>query len=336
MKSILFFILLSFLLMASCSKTTIHKDTSREDYAWQVPIDQLVINENAHDLIPAIDTPYFKPAHQVELPPDEEVLLFRTADQVRIYPISTIWKHEIVNDKSSNNPFTVSYCPLTGSGIAWQRLVNGNETTFGVSGNLYNSNLIPYDRKTETYWSQMTLNGIKGELGGDVLQPLYLLHTIYSSAILAYPNSQVLVDEKSDAGCDSLCVPKSLYVSKDYPGIASKYFGVIIRDEVLLFERGKFTDSMHVFQTSFKGTRLVIAANEDVGFFTAFKSPQTLSMHAIQHQWPVIMSDAEGNTYDIMGVIISGENKGQHLDAPFSYSAKAFAWQLFFENLNYF
>ncbi|MBI2043729.1 DUF3179 domain-containing protein, partial [Candidatus Pacearchaeota archaeon] len=91
---------------------------------------------------------------------DSELVLALTYNGVeRVYPLQILVWHEIANDNINGNPILVTYCPLCGSGIAYERKIEFNseriETRFGTSGKLYNSNLIMYDEKTETYWQQI-------------------------------------------------------------------------------------------------------------------------------------------------------------------------------------
>lgn len=335
MKTFQLVIISFMLLLASCSKTEIKKSTDRGIYGWLVPLEELVIRENNHDVIPSIDDPLFINLHDTTLNPKEEVLVYQTDNQVRIYPVNILWSHEIVNDKTENNFFAVSYCPLTGSGVAWNRFINGHETTFGVSGNLYNSNLVPYDRLTESYWSQMRAIGIKGPYGGQELEPEYLLHTIYSTASLAYPDALLLKGPQGDHQCDSVCLPP-LQGAKKSSLVSSDFFGVVVRDQAILFDRELFDDNIRIIQTSFIGKSLVVAGSNKLGFITAYINGDNADLQAVDDNLPVIMTDSDGNLYDLMGNITDGPKKGQRLKAPFSYMAKPFAWPLFFEKLTYY
>ncbi len=320
---------------SSCEKGTNIYPVSTAENGWLVEKEKLIINENSHDRISSIDNPIFVRADKVTINPDEEVLVYQAENQLRIYPISTIWSHEIINDQDESSFFSISYCPITGSGIAWNRFINGHETSFGVSGHLYNNNLVPYDRKTESYWSQMKLNGIKGPYGGYDLEPEFLLHTIYSTAIASYPDAVVLFDSTNSSVCDSICLPPTKLGPLASP-ILSNYFGVIVREEVLLFANDLFTPKIQIFHTYFKGLSLVIAGSYELGFTTAFINTNAMTFQAIEGELPNIMKDNKGNTYDLMGNITKGPGKGQRLNAPFAYSAKEFAWKLFFDQIQYY
>ncbi len=330
-----FIVIIAVILLSSCEKSAVINQEPPAVNGWMVDSDRLIINEGSHDRIPSIDNPILVSAEEVTINPAEEVLVYQAENQIRIYPINSIWSHEIINDQDENSFFSISYCPITGSGIAWNRFINGHETSFGVSGHLYNNNLVPYDRKTESYWSQMKLNGIKGPFGGYDLEPEFLLHTIYSTAIASYPDAVVLFDSTNSSVCDSICLPPTKLGPLASP-ILSNYFGVIVREEVLLFANDLFTPKIQIFQTYFKGLSLVIAGSYELGFTTAFLNPSAMTFQAIDGELPDIMKDNEGNTYDLMGSITKGPGKGQRLNAPFAYSAKEFAWKLFFDQIQYY
>lgn len=106
----------------------------------------------------------------------ELVLVLTYKGTTRVYPLQIMVWHEIANDNIKGNPIAVTYCPLCGSGIAYEGKVKINdelvETEFGTSGKLYNSNLVMYDSLTDTYWTQIDGLGIVGELTGQKLIPI--------------------------------------------------------------------------------------------------------------------------------------------------------------------
>ena len=113
----------------------------------------------------------------------------------RVYPLQILVWHEIVNDFIANDPILITYCPLCGSGIAYERTINGETVEFGTSGKLYNSNLVMYDRKTDTYWSQIDGVAIVGELTGMELIELSIDTVTWRDWKKAHPDSEVLSQE---------------------------------------------------------------------------------------------------------------------------------------------
>lgn len=111
--------------------------------------------------------------------------------QARAYPHNILWWHEIYNDQIDDLKFSVTFCPLTGSGIVFPGERSGTETTYEVSGNLYNSNLVMIDRETETLWSQMYLRGISGPERGERLEILPVVETTWERWKQMYPETRV-------------------------------------------------------------------------------------------------------------------------------------------------
>lgn len=126
------------------------------------------------DGIPSIDNPQFISVNQADqwIEDNELILALEHNNVTRAYPLQILVFHEIVNDNLNGDPIAVTYCPLCGSGIAYERKLDGEPVEFGTSGKLYNSNLVMYDRKTETYWSQIDGVGILGERAGNTLTPV--------------------------------------------------------------------------------------------------------------------------------------------------------------------
>ncbi|RMD67919.1 DUF3179 domain-containing protein, partial [Candidatus Pacearchaeota archaeon] len=149
------------------------------------------------DGIPSIDSPKFVSADEADkwLDDDELVLALSYKGVNRVYPLQIMVWHEIVNDVVAGDPILVTYCPLCGSGIAYKREIDGEAVEFGVSGKLYNSNLVMYDRKTNTYWTQIDGKAVVGELAGKELEPVSIDTTTWGEWKRAHPDSEVLSRE---------------------------------------------------------------------------------------------------------------------------------------------
>ena len=128
---------------------------------------------------------------------DNELVLALTYNGVeRVYPLQILVWHEIVNDKINGEPILITYCPLCGSGIAYERKIESNgekfETRFGTSGKLYNSNLVMYDEKTDTYWQQIDGKAIVGELTGQELKEISIDTVVWRDWKSSHKDSEVL------------------------------------------------------------------------------------------------------------------------------------------------
>ncbi|MFQ5815392.1 MAG: DUF3179 domain-containing protein [Candidatus Hydrothermarchaeaceae archaeon] len=146
------------------------------------------------DGIPSIDNPKYVGVEEADgwIQDNELVLAVIHKGVKRVYPLQIMVWHEIVNDEIAGDPILITYCPLCGSGIAFERTLDGEEVEFGTSGKLYNSNLVMYDRKTDSYWTQIDGLAVVGELTGTKLTPISIDTVVWRDWKKAHPDSEVL------------------------------------------------------------------------------------------------------------------------------------------------
>ena len=333
-----------FLFFISCQKpdnTEIIGNVSNGD-TWLIPKDDVLNYNTEKDRIQSIDNPEFIPINESNLKPSDLVLVAHIGDETKIYPISVLDAHEIVNDEINDNYFSVTYCPLTGSGMLWNREIDGKVTEFGVSGMLYNRNLMPYDRNSESIWSQMEMKCVHGSMIGIIPKTKALIETRFSTIKSAFPNAKVLAHNDCDAG---ICVgTKQGNLHKNDPvdeedftlSLDQQYFGIVNNDRLLLFNFKLFKEGVQVFTTNFRGTPLIVCGSNELHFYTAFvkNTSGTVNTYSpVQNEFPVIMKDDHGNKYDAFGYVIEGPDKGGHLETATAYNARTFAWDLFFDDI---
>jgi Protein of unknown function (DUF3179) len=121
------------------------------------------------DGIPAVDDPAFVPVAEADLPDREPVIGLTIGDDSRAYPLRILTWHEIVNDVVGGVPVAVTFCPLCNTGLVFDRRLDGRVLAFGTTGKLRNSDLVMYDRATESWWQQFSGEAIVGELTGKQL-----------------------------------------------------------------------------------------------------------------------------------------------------------------------
>jgi len=158
-----------------------------------VPVTQIRHGGPPRDGIPAIDHPRFVSAAGADfLKGSDRVLGLDLHGRQKAYPVRVLNYHEIVNDRIDHTAVVVSYCPLCGTGMAFLAGRNGEDFDFGVSGLLYNSDVLLYDRQTESLWSQLRKQAISGPLKGQHLQQIPLEHTSWSDWRVRFPLTRVL------------------------------------------------------------------------------------------------------------------------------------------------
>ncbi|MEM7047579.1 MAG: DUF3179 domain-containing protein [Pseudomonadota bacterium] len=145
------------------------------------------------DGIPAIDHPVFVPVSEADLAPNAPVIELVIRDRARAYPLEVLIWHEIVNDQFAGTPVAVTYCPLCNAALVFDSRIEGQVMDFGTTGNLRRSDLIMYDRQTESWWQQYTGQAIIGEMAGAQLTLLANALVSWQEFARAWPKGEVLV-----------------------------------------------------------------------------------------------------------------------------------------------
>lgn len=145
------------------------------------------------DGIPAIDDPAFQAAAEADawLDDGDRVVGLYHDGEARAYPQSILVWHEIVNDTVAGENIAVTYCPLTGTALGYLR----GETTLGVSGRLVNSNLIMFDRASDSLWPQILSAGIGGPHEGQGLEEVRVVWTTWGRWRERHPDTRVLTTD---------------------------------------------------------------------------------------------------------------------------------------------
>ncbi|MBM3129409.1 MAG: DUF3179 domain-containing protein [Chloroflexi bacterium] len=162
-----------------------------------VPYQEILSGGPPKDGIPALDDPKFVSAREARawLKENEPVIFFEHQGDARAYPLQILMWHEIVNDTVGDLPVLVTFCPLCNASIVFERTVAGAPTTFGTTGKLHYSDLVMYDRATESWWQQMTGEAIVGERVGTHLKFLFSQMIAFGDFEARYPTGKVLSRE---------------------------------------------------------------------------------------------------------------------------------------------
>ena len=204
-------------------------NVARDGTKYIVDPDDLIGGGPPKDGIPSIDNPEFVSVENANewIRDDALVLALNYKDVKRVYPFQIMTWHEIVNDEVAGEAILITYCPLCGSGIAYERRIDFEgeriEVEFGTSGKLYNSNLVMYDRETDSYWTQIGGKAIIGDLVGQELRDIDIDTVTWGQWKSEHPDTEVLSintgftrDYTSDDG------PYANYFANDFqlfPGI---------------------------------------------------------------------------------------------------------------------
>ncbi|MEX2206454.1 MAG: DUF3179 domain-containing protein [Myxococcota bacterium] len=157
-----------------------------------IPAHEIISGGPGRDGIPALDHPATERAGASSWNDDEPVLALVIGDQARAYPVAILNWHEIVNDTLGGVPILVSFCPLCGTGLVFDRRIAGTTRRFGVSGLLYRSDLLMFDRETESLWSQISAAAVTGPSRGQRLSIVRARMDRWGQWRRAHPETTIL------------------------------------------------------------------------------------------------------------------------------------------------
>ena len=162
-----------------------------------VDLSEIMSGGPPRDGIPAVDLPRYVSTEEAAewLDPDEPVIAVESGGEARAYPLQILIWHEIANDVLGGTPISVTFCPLCNSAIVFDRRLDGAVLDFGTTGRLRRSDLVMYDRQTETWWQQLTGAGIIGEHAGRELVRLPAAVVAWNDFHTGYPDATVLSRE---------------------------------------------------------------------------------------------------------------------------------------------
>jgi hypothetical protein len=343
-KNILF-LLIVVLTVSTCKKEETPPGSGSGE--WTIPVDQVLSGGPGPDGIPSVDNPQFAKACEVTFLDDDDLVLgIKIGDIIRAYPHPILDWHEILNDNIDGDAIAITYCPLTGTGIAWDAKLNGQNTTFGVSGLLYNSNLMPYDRGSGSLWSQMRLDCVNGELIRKEIETMPLVEMTWKSWKAFYPDSDVVTTNTGfDRDYDDY--PYGDYKTGNYVNFPiskednrlhkkERVLGVIVDDSVRAYRFDSFAEEkINVIYDELHGENLVIFGSQDENFIMAYKNELSdgtvlMDLSPVQDGGEIVAEDAEGNKLNLFGEVAEGPLKGQNLKGVSTYMGYWFSWGTFF------
>lgn len=321
-------------------------DNTGNDY-WLIPKSDVKDGGPGKDGIPSIDDPIFVLADSQAadfIRDDDLVVGIEIGNEIRAYPHRVLDWHEIVNDSFGDLFLSLSYCPLTGTAFAWESLSGSEFSTFGVSGLLYNANLILYDRLTDSHWSQIALKCVNGENIGDIPKTIKIVETTWLQWKNLYPNTSVLIgDVRFNRNYD--VYPYGPYktdhnyfifeASPENNALPNKerVFAIIDNDNSEVFQFNQFSGGKTI-RTLFQGKNYLLVGNENV--ICAFELDDSLSELTFSYNSNLdgvgFFTDDEGSQWSVFGEAISGPRQGTIMKPATSVVSYWFAIAAFYPN----
>ncbi|MCL6295333.1 DUF3179 domain-containing protein [Jejuia spongiicola] len=343
-KNIIYALVIIITIACSTSQegTTLSENGNNEAGNWSIPIAEVKDGGPGKDGIPSIDNPKFLNINQIDFLSDDDLIVgIVNGNVVRAYPHPILDWHEVLNDEVNGEFVTINYCPLTGTAFGWKSKVNDTKTTFGVSGLLYNANLILYDRNTGSNWSQMKLECVNGQLIGDRPELVNIIETNWKTWKALYPNSEVL---STDTGFSRNYnnYPYGPYrTSNTYfifqPAIFNdalpnkeRVYAIIDKNESKIYQFTSFENG-NVIKDSFNSIEHLVVGNQNL--IKAFKLSGEYANLTFSYDFndsESFFKDNEGNKWSVFGEAIEGPRTGEKLTAVKSVVSYWFAIATFY------
>ena len=318
-----------------------------------IPQSELVSGGPGRDGIPALTNPVFVTASEGDtfLAPGALVLGVIEGGEARADPHNLLWWHEIVNDQLGGVPITVSYCPLTGSGMVYEPRLTGANLNFGVSGLLFDNNLILFDRATESLWSQMSVLAVCGDLRGTAPALKPVVQSTWGAWKALHPETTVLSFQTGfsrnygqypygaydQIGNNELLFPQST-IDPRRP-MKELVIGVIEGGVTRAYPYGELGQCSAVNDVV-GGRPVLIVYDAEAEMAIAFDrraGGETLTFEVVGGGFPFRLRDVEtGSEWTLDGLAVGGPLSGSTIPQMATYSAMWFAWAAFNANTELF
>lgn len=321
-----------------------------------IPYSEIFSGGPPKDGIPAIDEPQFVTVAEADewIGDLEPVVLFQEQGDTRIYPFQILTWHEIVNDVVGGRPVVVTFCPLCNTAIVFDATVNGRTLDFGTTGRLRFSNLLMYDRPTESWWQQASGDAVIGELAGQQLTFLPATIISWREAAEKYPQALVLSRETGYprnygrnpyVGYDNITGSPFLFngetpdqlpamarvTTVEQNGEATAYPNDILQEAGVVNDTVGGVDVVVFWQPGLASAldSGSIADGQDVGASGVFERTLNGQTLTFTTDGATITDGQTGSTWNIFGEAIEGELRGQALTPVVKVDHFWFSWAAF-------
>ncbi|TAK21308.1 MAG: DUF3179 domain-containing protein [Chloroflexota bacterium] len=321
-----------------------------------VPFDEISSGGPPRDGIPPLDKPIFTTVAQADgwLTSVEPVIELRVGADARAYPLQVMIGHEIANDEIGGVPVSVTFCPLCNTAIAFDRRLDGRVLDFGTTGNLRHSDLVMWDRQTESWWQQITGEAIVGQLTGKRLTVLPATIVSWAEFKARDPDGKVLARETGFnrsygsnpyVGYDRIDQPPFLFQGKLDGRLPPMERVVVLEvgEEAVAYpfrvlrQRRIITDSVAggplvvLYQpgTASALDAPEIARSRDIGAAGVFRPEVDGRILSFEWRNDTFVDRETGSRWSVLGKAVEGPLSGKRLEAVVHLTPFWFAWAAF-------
>lgn len=294
--------------------------------SWSIPETGVL---GPYSPFPLVTNSSFVSIDEVNYPDNHLTTLISLGpDELRAYPNAFIAKYEVINNDYETHSYALTHCPLTGSTICFDRILDDTILTIKASGYLFNNNLMPTDIETESIWSQMLIRGISGKHDLKFPNTYNAVETDWKTVKTLFPKAKIY--NEFIEGAEVAAEVETEPTNRDFYryGILSGINNIIVHSfNYDLFE----AEGLTLKYTLITGKKVLVVGNKELNFISSYFIDGTTEF-SVDPSNKMHFQDNRGNTYNAMGLVLEGPDKHLQLDSPKAYTAAWVAWQDFFED----
>lgn len=305
---------------------TEQSEDKKVEISWSVPKSEVL---GPYSPFPLVTSSSFIRVDEVSYPENHLTTLVSLGpNELRAYPNAFIAKYEVINNEFESKKYALTHCPLTGSTICFDRILNDATLTIKASGYLFNNNLMPTDVESGSVWSQMLMRGVSGKYDLEFPNSYNAIETDWKTVKTHFPTAKVYNEfvEGAEEGVDVETEP----TNRDFYryGILSGINNIVVHIfSYELFE----AENLTLRNAVITGKKVLVVGNKNLNFISSYYINGTTEF-SVDNSRPFHFKDDKGNVYNAMGLVIEGPDKNVQLASPKAYTASWVAWQDLFED----
>jgi hypothetical protein len=274
-----------------------------------------------------IVNPQYTSVHEINNMNDNDMVFLTRAGGDELVFSHRDMHVEVVNVEYNGVLMAITFCPITRSGINWNRVVGLDTLLLTASGYLFKDNMMPLDLNSGNIWSQMLLRRFQGDtrdweiFAFRELNTFPIIETTWLTIKEHFPEADVYINNRSMKLAEAAPLEQQL--------------GLISKDAVEVFSLDMFPDEITLHTSTVNpGGMVVVAGSSEFHYMLAFYT--TYSMEPVEGKFPVIMKDETGTMWNIFGEGMMGERAGEKLESPLYYTAADWAWRDLYNKVHLF
>jgi len=321
----------------SCSGDSVEIPVSNttppvDNQGWSVPVG--LINGSDNPFALAKDPVLFAVKDIEFISDDLLVAALTMGSETRIYPYHYISKFESVNDQIGNISYSMTYCPLTQSALVINRDFKNVNFTLRASGYLLHDNVILWDEGSESYWSQMLVQCIKGPYKDEFNETFNFVEMPWKTVRQNFPDAKVFSNTSISENNANITSSKTDVAKGDLVyGIIGQETGK--SNKIFIYHFDDFENETVLYTPNISGKSTIVIGDQKHHFITSYINDSTVSFEAIQDQFPIVMKDSDGNIWNVFGQATDGPRKGDQLRSHTGFFALLWAFEEFYDDLTF-